>query len=115
MIEKRKPQTPENVLRSWSNFSDLHDNVAMNYNLNDDFEGNSHQVRAADYVIFNDYECHANRNPHKSYGYLRAPELAEAINSFLNFGKNETIIHLSEKINDFFTKGFWRLPSRQIN
>lgn len=115
MIEKRKPQTPENILRSWCNFSDLQDNVAMNYNLNDDFEENSHRVSTMDYVIFNDYEYSAKRNPHKSYGYLRNPELAEVINSFLNFGKNETIIRFSEKINDLFTRDFWRLPSRQIN
>jgi len=112
MIEKRKPQTPENVLRSWCNFSDLHDNVAMNYNLNDDFEENSHQVRAMDYVVFNDYEHHSKRNPHKAYGYLRTPELAEVINSFLNYGRNETIIRFSEKINDLFTREFWKLPSR---
>lgn len=115
LIEKSKPQTPQNVLRSWHNFSDLQDNVAMNYNLHDDFEENSHQVRAMDYVIFNDYEHHSKRNPHKVYGYLRTPGLAEVIDSFLNYGKKETIIRVTQKINGLFTREFGKLVSRQIN
>ena len=36
-----KLQTPPNIQNNWFNFSDIEDNVALNYNLNDDYEANS--------------------------------------------------------------------------
>ena len=81
---KKKLTVSENVLGHWFNFADLEDRVALNYNLADDYEKNSHGVCVVDTVVFNDYEMEGERNPHKSYGYLRTPKLAEVIHHFLN-------------------------------
>ncbi len=89
-ILKRKilrSTTPENVQKKWFNFSDLDDKVALNYNLGDDYDKNSHSVKAIDKVIYNDYFIDEERKPHKSYGYLRAPEFSQVLWEFLTEGK----------------------------
>ena len=70
------------MIRNWYNFSDLEDKVAINYNLGDDYEENSNRVRAIDKIVYNNYEYQGERNPHKSYGYLRTLELAQVIHDF---------------------------------
>jgi hypothetical protein len=81
--KEKKLSVPEKVTRRWHNFSDLHDKVAFNYNLADDYRANSKQVIPVDTVVYNDYEIDGERNPHKSYGYLRAPELSRVVLDFL--------------------------------
>jgi hypothetical protein len=78
----------------WYNFSDLHDKVAFNYNLADDYGANSKNILAVDSVVYNDYEIEGKRNPHKSYGYLRTPELAKVVIDFLARDKNKLSIWL---------------------
>jgi hypothetical protein len=34
-------------------------------------------------TVTNDYEFGGNKNPHKSYGYLRTPDMAGIISDFL--------------------------------
>nr|NIR53121.1 hypothetical protein [candidate division KSB1 bacterium]NIR73245.1 hypothetical protein [candidate division KSB1 bacterium]NIS28359.1 hypothetical protein [candidate division KSB1 bacterium]NIT75003.1 hypothetical protein [candidate division KSB1 bacterium]NIU29092.1 hypothetical protein [candidate division KSB1 bacterium] len=80
---EKKLATPENIKKNWLNLSDLNDNVALNYDLADDFEPNSHGVGPKDVIVNNDYEYEGKKNPHKSYGYLRTPEVAEVIHEFL--------------------------------
>jgi hypothetical protein len=98
----QKVRTPESVIKSWTNFSDLGDKVALNYNLADDYAANSIHVKVVDKTVTNDYEIKKERNPHKSYGYLRTPEVAKVIASFLD-----------EKIKKYpsflqrFLKGLW--------
>lgn len=99
MMSKGKLCTPENVVRNWYNFSDLRDKVAINYNLRDDYEKNQRGIRPIDKIVFNDYEYNGEKNPHKSYGYLRTPEMAEVINEFLNFGRTKLNIWLHERVN----------------
>lgn len=82
-VEKMLP-APENIQKAWFNFSDLRDSVALNYNLSDDFAKNSKGVGPLDFVVNNDYEINRKKNPHKSYGYLRAKEVAEVIHDFLS-------------------------------
>ncbi len=74
---------PENISRQWLNFSDLSDPVAMNYNLADDYGVNSKGVGPVDFTVENDYVYRKKRNHHKLYGYLRAPEVSNAIAKFL--------------------------------
>ncbi|MBI9105714.1 MAG: hypothetical protein JEZ04_03160 [Spirochaetales bacterium] len=76
-------KTPENILNSWYNLSDYKDRVALNYNLGDDFLPNSRKVVPEDQLIWNNYEYNSDRNPHKSYGYLRCPEMSDIIGNFL--------------------------------
>jgi hypothetical protein len=81
---KEKLETPPGVQRNWYNFSDLEDKVAINYDLGDDYNNNSNGVKATDVIVNNNYEIDGERNPHKSYGYLRVPEFSEALFEFLN-------------------------------
>jgi len=82
--KEKKVATPENIRNAWLNFSDLHDNIAFNYNLADDYKPNSHGVGPRDFIVQNDYEYKGIKNPHKSYGYLRTREVAKAIYDFLS-------------------------------
>lgn len=74
--------TPECVSRHWYNFADLKDNVALVYDLSENYAANSQGVLAEDFVVCNDYATARVYNPHKSYGYLRTKEFAEVLYLF---------------------------------
>lgn len=76
--ENSRISTPE-VARNWSNFADKRDPVAFDTNLSGDFEASSRGIRVKDDLIFNDWE----KPYHKSYGYLRAPEVSKLIKDFI--------------------------------
>ncbi|MGD9489474.1 MAG: hypothetical protein AB7W47_15755 [Calditrichaceae bacterium] len=80
---EKQVSTPENIQKNWYNFSDLDDKVAINYNLADDFKKNSRDVGPQDFIVVNDYIYNDEKNNHKSYGYLRTPEVANEIYRFL--------------------------------
>ncbi|MFC1508878.1 alpha/beta hydrolase [Candidatus Omnitrophota bacterium] len=101
---KFEARTPENVVSQWFNFSDLEDKIAFNYNLGDDYKENTHKVLARDMIVYNNYTIDGNRNPHKAYGYLRTPELAQVIDDFLNRGRSKPITKIMEWINKLFTQ-----------
>ncbi len=63
--------TPSAVNGNWFNFSDLEDKIATSYRLSDKYRQNEKGVKAEDFIVYNDYEHNGERNPHKSYGYLR--------------------------------------------
>jgi hypothetical protein len=96
-----RARTPENILRSWINFSDLDDKVAINYDLNDDFIDNSLNVLPLDRIVYNNYTYKGKRNPHKSYGYLRAPQLADVIVEYLIHDRNAFSLWFSKIFNIF--------------
>jgi len=75
--------TPPSITRKWLNFADLDDVTCLNYNLRHLYAENGHGVRPFDQIVFNNYEYQGERNPHKNYGYLRTPEVAEALYHFL--------------------------------
>ena len=83
IFDKLQLPTPDCIQNSWYNFSDLSDKVAFNYNLADDFKPNRFNVQPIDAVVFNDYVYKGVHNPHKAYGYLRTPEVAEIVQKFL--------------------------------
>jgi len=76
-------KTPENVTRRWYNLVDIRDKIAIYYQLSDGFEANSHNVRVMDLIVTNGYQFRGEKNPHKSYGYLRTPDMAEIFDNFL--------------------------------
>jgi triacylglycerol esterase/lipase EstA (alpha/beta hydrolase family) len=80
---KEKLETPAGVKRNWYNFSDLEDKVSLNYDLGDDYNENANGVKAIDMIVNNNYEINSERNPHKSYGYLRVLEFSEVLYEFL--------------------------------
>jgi hypothetical protein len=83
-------RTPTCVTGSWTNYADRKDPVAIDIRLQDDYGANSAGVRVGDDLIHNDYHSRDDdgkdkkRNPHKSYGYLRTPELSRQIKAFLD-------------------------------
>lgn len=82
--EFRKKQTPE-IVEQWTNIADPGDKVALDCNLSDDYDANGKGVKVKDVLVHNDYRSPANEdNNHKSYGYLRTPEVSDVIFEFLN-------------------------------
>jgi hypothetical protein len=78
-----KLQTPEAVKSRWCNFSDIRDNIAMDYKLSDDFKENSKGVKVEDYIVVNTYKMNGKANPHKSIGYLRTLEFINVLVDFI--------------------------------
>jgi hypothetical protein len=75
-------RTPS-VVRRWTNFADRRDPVAADVHLSGDYEANNRGVAVRDDLVVNGYKSPAGKaNHHKSYGYLRAPEVSQAIRSF---------------------------------
>lgn len=100
--KKEKLHVPENIKSGWYNFSDLEDKVAMNFDLNDDYDPNSTGVAIRDEQIFNDYASNNERNPHKSYGYLRTEHLAKAVRHFYEKDKSALRLYWEKKFFQVF-------------
>lgn len=96
---------PENITRRWYNLSDLGDRVAINYNLADDYDKNSRGISIIDKQVHNTYQYRQEKNPHKSYGYLRTPEMSEIIYTFFCRGRSPLSIWLTELFYRLFQRG----------
>lgn len=77
-------------IKTWLNFSALGDIVSHDSTLKDDFMKNMQDIglldeKSKDYVkLYNPFITPKNKsNPHKSYGYLLQPKLAEKLSEFL--------------------------------
>ena len=77
-LENPLVRTPS-VVKKWSNFADKRDPVAMDVHLSDDYEPNDYGVRPEDDIVANDW----GGINHKSYGYLRTPEVSKVIKNFI--------------------------------
>ncbi|MFQ5603462.1 MAG: alpha/beta hydrolase [bacterium] len=80
-------RTPSIVTQSWVNYADKDDKVSFDVHLRDDYGENRLGVRVQDDLVANDYHApgpNGKTNPHKSYGYLRTPELSNHIKHFLD-------------------------------
>ena len=79
IIEENPLIRTPSIVRQWTNFSDKRDPVALDNYLGDDYGANGRGIKVKDDLVFNDWEgIH-----HKSYGYLRTPELSKAIGNFI--------------------------------
>ncbi|MFC2170648.1 hypothetical protein ACFLQJ_01570 [Calditrichota bacterium] len=94
-----KLKAPENILRGWYNLSDLEDKIAINYDLNDDYEPNSHDISPRDVIVYNTYENSGKKNPHSVFGYLRTPEMSELIDKFLKYKHPNFFSRMIKKIS----------------
>ncbi|MCP4665663.1 MAG: hypothetical protein GY849_04775 [Deltaproteobacteria bacterium] len=94
-----KVRTPDSVVESWYNFSDLEDKVALDIKLRDNYQENSNHVRPIDAIVTNDYEYKGHKNPHKAYGYLRTPQLAEVVRAFMDHGRPGVVVRLTDLVN----------------
>ena len=81
-VNKKLP-TPENVVGHWYNFSDSNDAISADKSLEDDYKANEKGIGPKDVEIVNTYEINGVANAHKSFGYLRAPEMIAAIYHFV--------------------------------
>ena len=97
--EESKLRTPENILTEWKNLADLDDKIARSADMSKLFKRNSHNIAPVMDVVENDYESEGIENPHKSFGYLRTPELAQIIDDFLCRGKNKLMVWFIKKFN----------------
>lgn len=75
-------RTPSIVAR-WSNFADRRDPIAADVHLADDYDANALGVQVQDQLVLNTYERDGKRNPHKIWGYLRAPEVTSVLKTFI--------------------------------
>jgi len=91
--------TPPTINKKWYNFSDILDRIALNYKLSDSFSPNKNGVLPVDYLVVNNFEINGNRNPHKSYGYLRTPEFSKVLNDFIQTDKFTIKQKLHSKVN----------------
>ena len=83
-IEGIASEVPRVVSEKWVNYADPADVVAVETNLRGDFGPNGRGVQVEDHLVSTDYMAlDRERKPHKSYGYLRTPELSEQIREFL--------------------------------
>lgn len=83
-LKRNRVRTPTVVTGRWVNYADRKDPVALDVHIGDDYKENKRGVRVEDDLVVNNYVSPAGtENPHKSYGYLRTPELSEHIRDFL--------------------------------
>jgi hypothetical protein len=90
--------TPPGIVKNWFNLADIRDKVALNYKLNDDFTSNEMGVVPTDFLVVNDYIVGKESNPHKSFGYLRTPEISKILGDFIMMRKKT----LAKKVMDKF-------------
>jgi phosphoribosylpyrophosphate synthetase len=83
----------------------MHDRIAANYILADDFNVNSNNIGIEDIQVTNTYEIKGEKNPHKSYGYLRTPEMANLIYQFLTRDRSKISIWFLQRIKDILNPG----------
>ncbi len=81
------PAIPGNI-GQWTNFSDHGDPVCGDPFLKDDYRTEAGKKIIRDDIVTNEYEFtdidgDVKSNCHKSYGYLRCPEVSRCINDFL--------------------------------
>ncbi len=80
-------RTPSIIGKSWLNFADKKDPVAMDVHLRNDYDKNANGVQVVDDLVANDYVEPGKpdkHNHHKSYGYLRTPEFSNHLKAFLD-------------------------------
>jgi hypothetical protein len=73
-----KRPTPEGI-KKWYNFADVDDDIAANDDLNEEFLPNSEGAIPIDKNVYNDYKNGPSKNAHKSFGYLRTPEMSKVV------------------------------------
>lgn len=99
-VNKKLP-TPENIIGHWYNFSDSNDAISADKSLEDDYKVNGRGVGPKDVEIVNTYEINGVANAHKSFGYLRAPEMVATIYHFITEKEPGLIENLISKCKEY--------------
>lgn len=80
---KKEMVTPPGIYGNWFNFSDVLDKITLKYKLSRRYTFNKKAVKPRDFNVVNNYTNEEDEpNPHKSYGYLRTPQLARVLQDF---------------------------------
>jgi hypothetical protein len=95
-------QTPSAIEKSWYNFSDIEDVVALNYKLSTEFGQNDKGVKPIDVLVKNNYIMNDKKNPHSAFGYLRSKEFSAVLSAFIE----EERPGLSRKARNFIKSIF---------
>ena len=84
--ENDRVRTPS-IVRRWTNLADRRDPVSADTHLADDYGPNNQGIQVRDDLVINGYSYQKDgeeqANHHKSYGYLRTPELSALVRSFV--------------------------------
>jgi hypothetical protein len=96
--------TPPGIIKSWFNLADIRDEVALNYKLNDDFTSNEMGIAPIDFLVDNNYVTGEKSNPHKSFGYLRTPEMSKILGEFMIYERKNLIEKAIDKLGGFLGK-----------
>jgi len=75
--------SPPGISTNWYNLADITDHVALNHTLSDDYTSNGEGIHPIDILVNNTYEMNGVKNPHKSFGYLQAPEFTNILTEFI--------------------------------
>lgn len=110
-LSEYKMKTPDNICKHWYNFSDKDDLVGMNINLSEYYSENDFRIKADSRHVYNDYCAHGEKNPHKSFGYLRTPEVADIIYGFLT--RDE--LKVTKLINDNVNNAYHVMVNKLLN
>jgi len=97
----KKLPTPENVIGHWYNLSDVHDAISADHYLEDDYTSNSLGIGPKDIEIVNTYEINGVPNAHKSFGYLRSPEMIAVIYQFITEKELGMLDNLIDKCKQY--------------
>lgn len=94
-----KLNVPGNIRKHWYNLSDTEDQVAINHKLSEFYKISSNGLTIIDKLVKNNYSYKGNINPHKSFGYLRTPEISGIIYSFRSSWSTKTLAWLKNKFS----------------
>ncbi|MFC2103488.1 hypothetical protein ACFLSS_03560 [Bacteroidota bacterium] len=97
VTDENELYTPDCIIDNWINLADVDDKLAQSADLGKMFKPNKQGVKPEMFIVDNDYDSEGIENPHKSYGYLRTPELANIVDNFLSRGRNKFILWLGRK------------------
>ena len=76
---------PSSRIKAWFNFADPQDLVADLAHLAPYFKDRNREKRIVDTFVANDFrDLDGKKNAHKSFGYLRCPEVAAVIDGFFS-------------------------------
>ncbi len=96
-------KTPDVIEKAWYNFADPDDKLAVNFELDKIFSPNDSGIVPKGMLVENNYEMNGEKNPHKSFGYLRTPELAFVIKKFTEPERNKLRKWFESKLDKFKT------------
>lgn len=98
--------SPSSIENHWYNFTDIEDNVAINYDLADEYIENERGIKPIDVMVVNNYSIDGKENHHNSFGYLRTKEFAQRLAAFIEEKKPGMFRKAYRAIKVFFTRLF---------